>query len=491
MNISIKPDAASKVEIVPGTTPSLTGAMSFGCEIYFDTNSINGQYEVPVYLGRPSGNMTAIEIYRTPPDDGNPNHLIFFYRNAAGSAVEIDLGDSSTLYGKWIHFAWTQSSSLDAHVYIGLEGGTPGSWTYLATPALGTITHTVLGNTTDTVEVGEEKSASDTTALTTSIARFWCTEAELSESQISGVGGVWTQKPPTSAITSNDHLYLPCDNPGSPGNDTGNPGTNWTATGTFSAGHAVDPTSWVHGSVNFTTDQLSTTTFPTQAGPWHWGGWTKVNPAGYNVAGLDTSLFAFGRSNTPIEGMIFVIPHDSDRIECGIYANDFANLYFQQFITGGNTNWFAWIFQYPGSGTQYTLRWRFENDTSWNTITLDCGFAFTNGQSIHIADDQYGEPAIDCNHKGIWCQETTASDSTALASSISARQGIAPTGTNVHWLPLDAATDLSNGTYLNRGTAGAWTITNNPVVDADEPDESGGPTPPALRTRMMLLGVGI
>jgi hypothetical protein len=236
--------------------------MSFGCEIYFDQNSINDQYEVPVYLGKPSQNMTAIELYRTPPNDGNPNHLIFFYRNAGGT-VEVDLGNAAALYGKWIHFAWTQSASLDAHVYIGFEGGTPGSWPYLTTTALGTITHTVLGNTTDTVQVGEEKTGSDTVSLTTSIARFWCTEAELTEAQISGVGGIWTQRAATSAVSSQDYLFLTCDTPASPGNDTGSPGTDWTVTGTWAAGRSVPPTSWSNRLVYYKFDEASSGTTPT------------------------------------------------------------------------------------------------------------------------------------------------------------------------------------------------------------------------------------
>lgn len=221
-------------------------------------------------------------------------------------------------------------------------------------------------------------------------------------------------------------------------------------------------------SVRFTNDQLSTTTFPTQNAAYHWGGWCKVNSAGYNIVGADTSLFAYGRSNTPIEGMIFVIPHDSDRIECGIYANDFAVLDFQTFITGGNTGWFAWIFQYSGSGTVYTLRWRFENQTTWNSISLDCGAAFVNGQSIHIADDQYNEPAADCNHKGVWCAAGTLSDAAAYTASVNARQGITPVATPLHWLDLDSATNCE----VNGGSAGNWTIGGAPATDSSEPVET-------------------
>jgi hypothetical protein len=225
-------------------------------------------------------------------------------------------------------------------------------------------------------------------------------------------------------------------------------------------------------SVRFTSDQLSTTTFPTQTGAYHWGGWLKVNAGGYSPAN-DSALFALGRSNFPIEGMIIVIDDvAATDVIVGIYANDFAVEDFQTVITGGNTNWFAWIFQYPGTGTAYTFRWRFENETTWHSVTLDCGAAFTNGQSIHIADDQYGEPAFDCNHKGIWCAAGTLSDAAALTASINARQGITPVASPLHWLDLDSATNCE----VNGGSAGNWTIGGSPATDASEPTESGGGT---------------
>lgn len=249
---SIVPDAASKVQIVPGSTPNLAGAFSVGGEFYFDHDSINGQYEVPVFAGKPTNDYTMFEIYRTPPDDPTPNHLILYYRDNTPTAHEVDLGDAAALYGKWIHYAWTFSTPTSnvgtAHFYAAIEGFTPGSPTYLITPNLGSVINSLFGNQIDTLICGEEKSDSTTTALTVSTARMWATETELTESQISGVGGVWTQRAATSALTSGDYLFLTCDDPTTPGNDTGSPGTDWTQTGTFSRGRSVQPITWNTGS---------------------------------------------------------------------------------------------------------------------------------------------------------------------------------------------------------------------------------------------------
>lgn len=241
-------------------------------------------------------------------------------------------------------------------------------------------------------------------------------------------------------------------------------------------------------SVRFTNDSLSSTTFPTQTAAYHWGGWSRVRTAGYGQAS-DTALFAFGRANGPINGFIFVIDDvPGTEITAGLYTNDFTNPTdsdFQVIITGSNTDWFAWILQYSGSGTAYTLRWRFENQTTWNSITLDVLAVLTSMQSIWIGDDQFGEPANDVNHKGIWCAAGTLSDAAALTASQNARQGITPVATPLHWLDLDSATNVN----VNGGSAGDWTIGGSPATDASEPIESagGGTSSGARRTAVQNI----
>jgi hypothetical protein len=240
-------------------------------------------------------------------------------------------------------------------------------------------------------------------------------------------------------------------------------------------------------SVRFTNDSLSSTTFPTETAAYHWGGWSQVRSGGYGQA-ADTSTFAFGRANTPINGFIFVIEDaPGTEITAGIFTNDFINPTdsdFQVIITGSNTNWFAWILQYSGSGTVYTLRWRFENATTWNSINLDCGAVLTSMQSIWIGDDQFGEPAADVCHKGIWCAAGTLSDAAALTASQNARQGITPVASPLHWLDLDSSTNVA----VNGGSAGNWTPAGSPATDASEPVEGATYTLTAAQGGYTLTG---
>lgn len=255
MATSIKPNASSRVAIVPGTTPLLTGALSVWGAIYYNTNSANGQYEVPVQVWQNANGASYFEIFRAPPDASGgtndvPNHTYLFYRNAGGQVL-VDLGDA-TLYGSWIFFCWTQSATGSAKFYAAKKGFTVGSPTYLITP---TQSGTVL-QLGDRIHVGQEKSDSTTVCLTTSIAVIGACELELTEAQISGSGGVWTQRAVTAAASAGDYCYLVCDNSSTPGNDTGSPGTDWTVTGTWADGESSDP--WASAATSLALDSAGT-----------------------------------------------------------------------------------------------------------------------------------------------------------------------------------------------------------------------------------------
>lgn len=248
MVLSIVPNANSRVSRDPGSAPSLTGDASYGGEIFYNQNSANGQYEVPFQVWGTGINLTYMELYRAPPNAGGgagdvPNHLYLFYRAAGNVETVIDLGDSAALYGKWIHFAWVQTAADTASFYAAVAGYNQSSPTYLISPSLGGIM-----NASDRIQAGAEKADGGTVSLTTSLARVWATEAALTESQISGPGGVWTQYAPTAAMSAQDYLFLACDDQADPGKDTGNPGTDWAVTGTWSAGQASWPSEWLAGS---------------------------------------------------------------------------------------------------------------------------------------------------------------------------------------------------------------------------------------------------
>jgi len=217
------------------------------------------------------------------------------------------------------------------------------------------------------------------------------------------------------------------------------------------------------------------------------GWWSQIRTGAYAPAG-DTAIVAFGSTGGSSQGFQLAVATGSTTLDVFTFANGGGNIDTHTILTGSSTIWLAFILEYSGTGTAYTLRYRAENATSWTTITINCGTAVTSiaGGGLFIGNDQFGEEIIDGNVKGFWCQANTISDANALTASQNARQGIAPSGTNLHWLDLDSATNVN----VNGGTAGNWTIGGSPATDASEPVESGGGGS-TLKTRKLLLGVGM
>ena len=226
--------SAGRLRIDPGTTPVLTAAFSLIGAIYFNANTINGDYHVPFQLWNSGTTATYFELYRTPPDDANPNDLYLFYRTAGGGQ-DVNIADSSVAYGHWIHIAWTQSAALAGNFYAAFEGfaATP---TYLITPSRGTIV-----NASTRIEAWTEKDqATITVATSIRQAHLIAAEAELTEAQVLSQ---WRQRAPTSTVTAVDNLYLACNDAANVEDDQGSPGTNWTKTGTFAAALG-QPSEW-------------------------------------------------------------------------------------------------------------------------------------------------------------------------------------------------------------------------------------------------------
>jgi len=225
-------------------------------------------------------------------------------------------------------------------------------------------------------------------------------------------------------------------------------------------------------SVRFTLDSLSSGTLPTLTAAFHMGWWAQIRSGGYNPSG-DTAIIAFGTTGGSSQGFQLAVAGGSTDLWTFTFANGGSNFDPHVIASSSNTAWRAFVLQYSGTGTAYTLRYRAENVTTWTSVTLDCGVAITAaGGSLYIGNDQFGEECVDGNVKGFWCQAATITDANALTASQNARQSIAPSGTNLHWLDLDSATNVN----VNGGTAGNWTIGGSPATDASEPVESGGGT---------------
>lgn len=232
---SIIPNTNSNCVISPGTTPAMTGPLTYVGAFRSLGQLANSHYDVS-FQSRDSGASfrTQIEVFQTPPDDANPNIFRFDYAITSSTGGNIQIGDSS-LYLKWVHWAVSVSSTQNAIFYAILEGFNPASPSYLVHSS-----STAVRSNADTCRFCIEASDNTTVATSTQQGHLIISEFEASESEILAQ---FQQRAPTSAFSGHDHLYLPCNNSAAPNDDQGNPGTDWTLTGTF-AGAANQPSEW-------------------------------------------------------------------------------------------------------------------------------------------------------------------------------------------------------------------------------------------------------
>lgn len=238
-------------------------------------------------------------------------------------------------------------------------------------------------------------------------------------------------------------------------------------------------------SCQFTTnDSLSTTTLPTLTGAWWCGGWVKNNS--YGQSG-EPCVFGMGTTGGSSYGFLLYkgIPILGNNTSLGavVFTGGGGTIDSDPIMTGSDTAWLAWIAQYSGSGTVYTVRYRKETITSWSSVSIDCGAQLSGGSpSMVIGADQFGDFDADCQLRSFACQSgTTISDADAL--TFTQNLNSAPAGTNLHWLDLDSATNAE----VNGGSGGNWTVTGTIGTAGNEPSEGGGG---GGGGRRLLLGVG-
>lgn len=223
-------------------------------------------------------------------------------------------------------------------------------------------------------------------------------------------------------------------------------------------------------SVRFTSDSLTSGTLPTQTAAYVIGGWAQIRSGGYSPAG-DSAIIAFGTTGGASQGFQLSVGAGLTTLVAFIFANGGASFDPHTILTGSDTAWIAWVLEYPGTGTAYTLLWRKEGALTWTSVTLDCAVALTGGGSMFIGCDQFTGPSefiIDGNVKGFWCQASFFTIAGAFIASQSVSRGVAPVGTNLHWLILNSSVNVN----VNGGTAGNWTTAGTPATDASEPVEA-------------------
>jgi len=236
MDGSVIPNTNSNCVITPGTTPSMAGPVVYLGAIYPLGNLANGHYDVS-FQARSSANSfhTQAEIYQTPGDDAVPHKLRFDYATSTTAGTSVDIAAGSSVYNKWVHWAISVSSTQQAVLYAILEGFNPASPSYLVHSSVGTVR-----SDADMARFCIEASDNTTVATNTRQGHLIVSEFEPTEAEILAQ---FAQRAPTAAFAAHDHLYLPCNDAANVNDDQGNPGTNWTLTGTF-AGAANQPFEW-------------------------------------------------------------------------------------------------------------------------------------------------------------------------------------------------------------------------------------------------------
>ena len=130
--------------------------------------------------------------------------------------------------------------------------------------------------------------------------------------------------------------------------------------------------------------------------------------------------------------------------------------------------WFFVAIQHVSGSSDYTVRWRQEGETSFSSYTMHGLTQMTNPNTFYVGTNGFGNACIDADIRSLFCQANTMSDADLL--TVSQNLDTPPSGTNLHWLDFDSATNAN----VNGGTAGNWTITGTLSTSTTEPFSGTG-----------------
>jgi len=225
------------------------------------------------------------------------------------------------------------------------------------------------------------------------------------------------------------------------------------------------------GSVQTTTGNYlksPTTPIPTPTGNWFFCCWVKQATANY-VAGDHVSMSLTQSPGGVGEGFTLDAgAFAATSLSAVLFSNGGASLAHNEFLTGSDTAWVHICIQHVSASANYTVRWRKENATVYNTFTLTTGALLLlagTDLAFFVGNDIFNEFSIDSSACQFVCQQTTISDAQLL--TISQNLSTTPSGTNLHYLILNTATNAQ----INGGTGGNWTVTGTLQTNPSQPTE--------------------
>jgi len=199
-------------------------------------------------------------------------------------------------------------------------------------------------------------------------------------------------------------------------------------------------------------------------------GWGKCNAGEYGNPG-ENVIWGMGTSGGASEGLLLDVGISANTILSAVaFRAGGTELQSFDFLTGSNSNWFAWAWRHTGGTAVYDFSYLFENQLAWTThqFTLTAEIT-TVGGGIFVGSDQFGEDALNSDSRSFFCQQVRMTDAQLLAAAQNIN--VPPNGVNLHWLKLLNAGSATT----NLGTAGAvWTSTGTLQTAASEPNIRSG-----------------
>lgn len=214
-------------------------------------------------------------------------------------------------------------------------------------------------------------------------------------------------------------------------------------------------------------DFLTNATRPTVTGDWDENFWVHPNAGEYGDGVNDHVIIGAGTTGGSSEGWaVGVLAGSNTALTIFVFRNGGAEIQSAAIATGSFVGEVCGSVEHASGSASYTVRWRLEKATTWNSTTLTLTTQLAAAGSAFIGTDQFNEHAVDSDTRAYRCKANTLSNAALLTQSQAINSD--PAGANLHSLNLiDVASAATNG-----GTGGTWTITGTLQNAAVEPAEA-------------------
>lgn len=226
-------------------------------------------------------------------------------------------------------------------------------------------------------------------------------------------------------------------------------------------------------SVRITTGTfLNTTTVPVYTGNFNASGWVKCNAGEYGGSGEHVPFYMGNHEiSASCVGLVDIGAVSNSTIAVLIFTAGGGVVDTVTIATGNDTTWTAISVEHVSGSSNYLVRWRKENATTWNSHTLSVGVQIpvAGTDIIYLGSDPFAENTVDSDVRGWNVVASTFTDAQLLTIT----QGIdlTPSPTPLHSMHLIDATSGAT----NSGTAANWGVTGTLLTAATQPTEGGAP----------------